>query len=82
MNFGLLHKRTIKKSAHKKDHNYEPFVKNETINKRVPKNRFINLLVTADVLGHILWTFFEKVHKCKKGSYLWTDFMNQSEIGS
>jgi len=49
-----MYKRTIKKSAHKKDHNYELFVKNETINKRVPENRFLNLLVTTDVLGHNL----------------------------
>jgi len=38
------------------------------MNKRVPKNRFLNLLVTTDVLGHDLGTFFEKVSNFKKGS--------------
>jgi len=55
----------MQKSAHKKDYNYEPFVENETINKRVHKNWFLNLLVTTDVLGHNLWTFFEKVPNFK-----------------
>jgi len=56
------------KSVHKKDHNWEPFVENETINKRVPKTRFLNLLVKTDVLEHNLGTFFEKVPNLKKGS--------------
>ena len=43
-------------------------MENETINKRVPKNRFLNLLVKTDVLGHNLGTFFEKVPNLKKGS--------------
>jgi len=43
---------------------------------------FISLLVISKAKGHKTWTDFEKVHKCKKGSCLWTDFMNQSEIGS
>jgi len=42
-------------------------VENETINKRVPKNWFLNLLVKTDVLGHNLGTFFEKVPNLKKG---------------
>jgi len=62
INFRLLHKRTVKKSAHEKDHNYEPFGRNRSINKKVHINRFTNLLATTDVLGHVLWTFFEKVH--------------------
>jgi len=51
LNAGVLHKRSVKKSAHKKVHNHEPFVKNDTANKRVPKNWFTNLLATTDVLG-------------------------------
>jgi len=43
-------------------------VENKTINKKVPKNWFLNLLVTTDVLGHNLGTFFEKVPNFKKGS--------------
>ena len=38
------------------------------MNERVPKNRFLNLLVKTDVLGHNLGTFFEKVPNLKKGS--------------
>jgi len=54
-------KRQQDKSAHDEDHNWEPFVENETTNKRVPKHRFPNLLATTDVLGHNLGPFFEKV---------------------
>jgi len=43
-------------------------VENETTNKRVRKNWLLNLLVTTDVLGHKLGTFFEKVPNFKKGS--------------
>jgi len=44
----------------------EPFVENETMNKRVPKNRFPNPLATNDVSGHNLGTFFEKVPDFEK----------------
>jgi len=40
--YGLFYKRTIKKSVHKKDHNYEPIIKNRFINNQFPYNRFIN----------------------------------------
>jgi len=44
----------------------EPFVENETMNKRVPKNWFPNPLATTDVSGHNLGTFFEKVPDFEK----------------
>ena len=37
--FWSLVQKDYKKMGHKKDHNYEPFGKNETINKRVHKKR-------------------------------------------
>ena len=70
------------KSAHKKDHNWEPFVENETMNKRVHENRFPNLLVTTDVSGHNLGTFFEKVPNFKKGSQLGTLSSGIQTVGS
>jgi len=45
-------------------------VENKTTIERVPKNRFLNLLVTTDVLGHNLVTFFKKVPNFEKGSFL------------
>ena len=68
-----VHKqKRCKKRAHKKDCNHEPFVENETTNKRVHKKRFTNPLLTTDVLGHNSQTFFEKVLFFRKGSQLRT----------
>jgi len=57
-------------------------VENKTTNKRVPKNWFLNLLVTTDVLGHNLGTFFEKIPNLKKGSKLGTFSSVVQIIGS
>jgi len=39
---GVLCKRTVKKSVHKKDHNCEPIVKNRFMNNRFTHDRFMN----------------------------------------
>jgi len=63
------------KLDHRKDHNCEQM-------KRFIRNRLTNQPVINKEKGHKTQTDFEKVQECKKSSCLWTDFLNQSEIGS